>query len=280
MKNLRLLTSTKPENLYIDVVKNKHGNCGKILKAATPATAGISKQRIIFNQFQMYRKERKSLENLNPIFFSSIEVDCLLGCYSSKTKGLDALVEQIRGMLDVHSQAHCPYCGIDSIQTFDHYLPQSDFPEFSVLSYNLIPCCYDCNNIKSDNWVITGKRLFIHYYFDPIPDEIFLIAKVTMLHGAPNVSFSLKPPNGNPIYDIIHSHYQELNLIEKILEKCNSHLVNAYNNNQMALREGLNIDEIKRNIKRNIKVKEASYGKNHWEVVIDRGILKCPHYFL
>lgn len=279
MKNLNFVTQTSPKNLFIEIVKNKQGKCREILNASTNSNKKNSKQVLIFKRYLEYKKARKSLEILSPIQFSKIEKACLLACYSSKTSGMRALQEKIRTTLDIHSIAHCPYCGLDSIQTFDHYLPKSEFPEFSVLSDNLIPCCYYCNNKKGENWSIAGKRLFIHYYFDSLPDKIFLYAKVTFRNGAPSISFIIKPPNCNPIYDIVCSHYRELDLIDKIEEKCNSYLVNVYNQNKASLQAGVSIEQIKTVLKSDIKIKEKSYGKNHWEVVINRALLKCPDYY-
>jgi len=46
----------------------------------------------------------------------------------------------------------CPYCGLPSNITLDHYLPKSigAFPEYSVLSLNLVPACTPCQTKKSN----------------------------------------------------------------------------------------------------------------------------------
>ncbi|MGU3345359.1 HNH endonuclease [Pseudomonas monsensis] len=56
----------------------------------------------------------------------------------------------------------CPYCGLPSNITLDHYLPRSvkAFPEYSVLSQNLVPACSSCQTNKSDFF---SKKSTKHY---------------------------------------------------------------------------------------------------------------------
>lgn len=44
----------------------------------------------------------------------------------------------------------CPYCGLPSMLTLDHYLPRSvnRFPHLSVLTANLVPACMPCQIAK------------------------------------------------------------------------------------------------------------------------------------
>jgi 5-methylcytosine-specific restriction endonuclease McrA len=61
----------------------------------------------------------------------------------------------------------CPYCGIPGTLTLDHYLPGSaiTFPEYALLSENLVPACGDCQGTKgksyaqkSHNFTFTSRR--------------------------------------------------------------------------------------------------------------------------
>lgn len=66
--------------------------------------------------------------------------------------------------------SHCPFCGLPSPpNTLDHYLPRSVYPEYSILSKNLIPCCSECNTNKSTHITArNGKRSAIHVYYDTL----------------------------------------------------------------------------------------------------------------
>jgi len=72
----------------------------------------------------------------------------------------------------------CPYCGQRSVGTIDHYLPQSTFPEFSVLPINLVPCCSDCNHEKREHSPSANFDQLFHPYFDDWSDLEILKAEI------------------------------------------------------------------------------------------------------
>ena len=78
--------------------------------------------------------------------------------YDSKAKCL-AYVDEFRREATEKLGA-CPYCGLPSNITLDHYLPRKlkAFPEFSVLSANLVPACTDCQGKKHDFFAIHKKN--------------------------------------------------------------------------------------------------------------------------
>lgn len=72
----------------------------------------------------------------------------LQSLYNFKSKPFQALHELLikpDGVLD----DTCPNCDKDSVESFDHLLPQTKFPEFSDHPLNLMPCCSECNERKS-----------------------------------------------------------------------------------------------------------------------------------
>ena len=44
----------------------------------------------------------------------------------------------------------CPFCGVGTVNTLDHYLPKKRFPVFSVTPNNLIPACTWCQGAKDE----------------------------------------------------------------------------------------------------------------------------------
>lgn len=95
----------------------------------------------------------------------------------------------------------CPYCGIGTVETLDHFLPKGRYSIYSILPFNLVPACRDCNTEKraevfgendvsshpyfedvrvaSEAWlraeVIDGEEPYARFFFDsPIswPDEL------------------------------------------------------------------------------------------------------------
>lgn len=62
----------------------------------------------------------------------------------------------------------CPFCGgIGRPRNLDHFLPKAHFPQFSVLSANLIPCCRDCNmDGKGEGYADNEEEQLLHPYLD------------------------------------------------------------------------------------------------------------------
>ncbi|MDJ0105426.1 HNH endonuclease signature motif containing protein [Rhodococcus erythropolis] len=109
----------------------------------------------------------------------------------------------------------CPYCSLNSADSIDHVLPRSVLPEYSVLGTNLVPCCEKCNHLKKDQCPHTG-RTFIHPYFDQLPDEQFVFAKVEI--GSEVVfNFRLEKPNEmtDELFKALTDHFEALNLYER-----------------------------------------------------------------
>lgn len=87
----------------------------------------------------------------------------------------------------------CPFCGIGRVTTLDHYLPKTKFPTFSVLPYNLIPCCKDCNTGKLADYATTKNTQSLHPYYDNFLMNQWLFARV--LQSLPvSIEFFVDPP--------------------------------------------------------------------------------------
>lgn len=88
--------------------------------------------------------------------------DKLENHYSKPRKELK-YINEIR---DNKSPDVCPMCGSPGTGTLDHYLPQSNYPEWIIYSKNLIPAC-DCNSKRSTTVKgNTPHKKVIHPYFD------------------------------------------------------------------------------------------------------------------
>jgi hypothetical protein len=61
----------------------------------------------------------------------------------------------------------CPMCGGGQCSTLDHYLPRADFPEYSFLSCNLVPACFNCNTARNAKYIgAAADARAIHPYYD------------------------------------------------------------------------------------------------------------------
>jgi len=66
------------------------------------------------------------------------------------------------------AEGGCPYCGgLGSPRNLDHHLPVAHFPQFSILPFNLVPACRDCNmDGKPDNFSTVQSQQIIQPYLD------------------------------------------------------------------------------------------------------------------
>lgn len=73
----------------------------------------------------------------------------------------------------------CPYCGRGGLGTMDHYLPKEHFSWFSVYSWNLIPSCQECQNIKGSKIGSAGEWRPIHPLLDRVGfSQIFVVRPI------------------------------------------------------------------------------------------------------
>lgn len=107
----------------------------------------------------------------------------------------------------------CPLCGVRIVSTLDHHLPKAHYPVFSVVPYNLVPACNDCNKIKSDSVLQSSTEQTLHPYYDNVEQYSWLEAEIT--RGKPaSVRYKVCIPNGcpSPIDERIAHHFDTLKL--------------------------------------------------------------------
>lgn len=140
-------------------------------------------------------------------------------------------VAKVGGVLQM-----CPLCGKHEMTDWDHYIPRSVMPEYSMHVHNLIPTCTYCNGDKHGNWIEDGKRVYFNAYYDVMPDlrnVLDLKIRLSADTQTPMVTVSLKPlledtPNN---IRIVHSTISNLKLISKYWQHQASRSIEKYINN-------------------------------------------------
>lgn len=113
--------------------------------------------------------------------------------------------------LPVHGK--CPFCGIGTVNTLDHYLPKTHFPVYSVTPNNLVPACTWCQGEKLEYYSTTEGGQLLHPYFDDVDDDIWLSAEVVEVVPAVFRYFSSPPDHWTKSKkDRVAAHLKELNL--------------------------------------------------------------------
>jgi 5-methylcytosine-specific restriction endonuclease McrA len=212
-----------------------------------------------------------ALETISSGSYTSQEQADLENCYSSTTASFGEIVKQIKESQHRDLQGTCQYCGIQKPNTIDHYLPKSDFPEFSVLALNLIPCCGDCNTKKNNYWLDKGFRGIINFYIDNLPQIQFLFCDITIdsTNELPNVNFRLTIPKtiDKRLRTIINNHFKRLDLCNKYLEFINDFITDKINSIVSYLNSN-NPNDIKDRIGKEAINLKNRYGINNWRTVL------------
>lgn len=125
------------------------------------------------------------LEELEPLSLDGGIHDKLYRLYDSQRKEMKSLKDRL--LKDINdSFYYCPYCGVQLVEDLDHYIPRSEFPEYSVHIHNLIPLCHRCNQAKSNLWRNEKKkRLFFNAYYDVLP-EMDKIVRIEFVYNKAN----------------------------------------------------------------------------------------------
>lgn len=149
-------------------------------------------------------------------------------CYDVQTKKLVALKNAINDAQPLRQLKYCPYCGTTGHDTHDHYLPGVRFPEFAVNSLNLIPCCFMCNAKKDDDWLDqAGRRRYLHFYLDEIPDVDFLFVDLITAAEFESVGAQFRIERGiisDATWGLIERHYERLDLLSRYGEAANDEI--------------------------------------------------------
>jgi 5-methylcytosine-specific restriction endonuclease McrA len=222
------------------------------------------------NAYASYLVDFNNLETIAPIVINVDQINALKNCYTSRT----ATFEKQRGDIFAKQpdvlKAFCPYCMLNKPTTLDHYTPKNEFPEYSILLKNLIPCCFNCNNKKDEVWRLKNKRRFIHFYNDTFIQHKFLVASICLIDNDPIIKFELKRSVelSSVQYNIIKWHFDQLNLIMQYNERSNTILSTEIKSLKKSKERGLKNHELKAIIEDKALSYSEDYGKNYWKSVL------------
>lgn len=228
-----------------------------------------------YNEYKI-EFDNNTLENLTPMLFSPNQIQFLKDCYGNTTNALSNLIARIKKEQPNHLRSICQYCGIDTDNTTDHYLPQSTFPEFSINHLNLFPCCAVCNPIKNNYWLdsTNNYRGIVNLYTDILPDLQFLFIDIKFISGNALMKFRIDNPNGiNPdLYQVIENHFSRINLLEKYNDKTGNIYERTFNsyNNKSTYSGKPNL--IKQDLMIEVNSHFKSFGRNHYEGVLKEAL--------
>lgn len=164
----------------------------------------------------------------------------------------------------------CPYCSINSPETLDHYMPESQFEALAVCRMNLVPLCGRCNNLK----LAKPYEKFIHCYYDNIPKEKpFLVAKIWVQGQRFVVEFGFDSTviGDEELESRLRYQEREIRLFERIKKESvvfiSTLCRDCEQNNTLSLKYWLY---------RRQATFENIFGLNDWRCAVIRGLLAYP----
>lgn len=267
MKPLRRPTWDASEDFDAIVTVKRNLEAKRALSEVRPAVhSGVSRYRACVPHLELFRGGCVSLEQKGE----------LLACYegSRRTHPCKRMLARVRAL---NPSPRCPLCGVDSVQTFDHYLPKSLFPELAVCAYNLIPACYRCNTKRNDRWRIEAERSTLHPYYDWIPEQTRLLdAEVTVSKGQPLARFRVEAELDAPGFaGRFARHCKELGLLEHFEISASWMLVNIIDD----LRgQDFDFERAQAELERSGRRRAHRFGENHWEAALRRGAARSPAF--
>jgi len=205
----------------------------------------------------------------NPVIAGQAE--SLLKLYEYKTKVIRDFRKALAESQERPVRYTCQSCGLEAIESLDHILPKTDFPEFVVNPYNLLPACSKCNGHKSFAWIENGRRLFLNLYTDQLPPSQYLFVNVFMNAGDIDFEFYLNNHNGvidANLFSLITSHFSRLHLFERLRLKSIGQLTELENSIRSRL-DNLDLPSILAEVTACAEKNKQSYGANYYKSIME-----------
>ncbi|MBK1664473.1 hypothetical protein CKO38_06200 [Rhodospirillum rubrum] len=261
MRSIPLL-DVDDTKVFDEITAAKRGQRRVRLTAARPA---------VLEAYERYDDATPEVGNLAHAVLTAPQEEALNHAFNVETA---PMTEMRRSILKRISVARCPFCGISESSTLDHYLPKEQYPEFSVFSPNLVPCCSPCNTRKRDKILDdeTDVRLFVHPHFDQIPTTLFLAADVDLRADAIVLSFRVTRPAGMALatFQSLQSHFRLLDLADRYRRMALEHLGGQYRALKRAYGPGEDADRVESELALTAEDFEKRYGENYWLAVLYR----------
>ncbi|WP_149087856.1 HNH endonuclease [Pseudomonas prosekii] len=174
----------------------------------------------------------------------------------------------------------CPFCGFGHATTLDHYLPKAKFPLLSVIPWNLVPACKDCNTGKSSTIARMESEQTLHPYFErrAISEEQWVYARL-ITSAPPVLEFFVSPP---PYWDEIEkarveSHFIGYKLATRFSVEASNELAalkDVFNN----LWDDLGAEGVRLHL-RGVAHGKALQHVNSWDTAMYQALAASAWYF-
>jgi hypothetical protein len=182
---------------------------------------------------------------------------------------------ELRRMRHKEGLKSCPICGSPVTGDLDHYLPRTNYPEFSIMRANLIPACTHCNSGAKGTKVHGGDpRRFIHPYFD-----VWAGQPIWHVEIIPPFKAARFVPRALPNLEELQNEIVSFHLENVLGTQFQLSMANEWSSLPMQIKlrgAVLNTASATRQIGSELQVALAARGTNSWLAALLRGIMCDP----
>jgi len=156
----------------------------------------------------------------------------------------------------------CGYCVVDTAKTIDHYLPKEEYPEFSVMSENLVPCCGHCNSKKKTSSLVFGS--IFNPYYSSIRISQFIQCSLSLTDNILTPSYSfIESDDTRAHLGLLHSHDEKFSVLKKFKDKAGLLLPEELGSIEI-YNVCMNTDTVVNLYRQREKISIKNEGANHW----------------
>jgi len=244
-----------------------------VQKRNNPAKRRLNAIRLqISGAFDEYaqRLANDSLARIGPLKVAKQVKGHLIYCYKAER---DDLYFKIKNMQSDELKSICQYCGIGEPTTLDHFIPQAEFPEFSIFLLNLVLACAHCNNMKLGAGRENGSTLFIHLYHDEIELNQFLFCNIVRTNNGFVPLFRLTNNGAIPksLFLRIKEHFRRLELLKRFRDQSNACISGV--RDAILLKYFIFTRRQKRRLlHQQVLLMRRQYGLNNWRTALHEGL--------
>ena len=235
----------------------------------------------IRNRYTEYAVKVANLQTLLPSALGREARIACRSCYDSPELWKSVINDAVRGLQPNELRGRCPYCGTAPPDTLDHYVPRSRFPEFSVLTRNLIPCCGRCNLLKREKWLRDGQRVCLNVYYDTLPAERCVFAEVMYDDSlTPSLKFCVDGRAGvaDPVLSAVKLHFETLRLYERLPISGNDVITET--RNTLVRFDVTNPADAQVLLEEQTRDFARQYGANHYKTAISEALAASDDFLL
>lgn len=199
----------------------------------------------------------------------------LLSLYSYRNTTLQSLKNLVTRLENGRYLNTCQYCTLNEVNSFDHYLPKDQFPEFIVNPKNLVPCCSNCNGRKGVVWRDKGIMQYINLYKHEMPDKQFLFVEILESNGTVMPRFYLENRFNIDVdvYNLLNSHYTKLCLQQRFYANSNT-IVTELENLVLEYKDRLSREQIVEVVEGKAARDRKYFGYNFWKPILEEELIK------